>query len=293
MRSSSNRVQWAGGLAGVLALLAASLLSAGCQSQPQGEQGYVQEYRDGQYASAYSEAQAAYNESDGVAKERAACVAGISAYSMGKRDLAEQWLRPIASSSDNEVSGTANWTLGLIAADRNQHAMAVPLYDAAIPKLRGDDAANAGIAAAESLQKLNRPADARQRLDAALASAQSDTAKAKVQQRLAGNTNIRSVPPTPSTLGPAARPGLSGNANSFVIQLGAFGNRASADKLARSSAGAASRAGQPAPRVVATTDPKTGASLFAVRVGVFANRPAAEAALRQMNVKGTVMAGNS
>lgn len=279
-------------------LLALAIAPTGCKSgsgsgSSSGGGNYVQQYREGDYSDAYNEAAAAYMATDGKAKDRAACIAGISAYSMGRRELAEQWLTPVVASSDTETAGTAGWTLGLIAADRQQHARALSYFDQALPKLQGDDAANLQIAAAESLAKLGRTAEARQRLQAAQTLAQTDIVKTRSSQRLVAlnSGNLNAFTPTgpqvgrPSTLPPAVGTGKG----SFVIQLGAFANRPAAESLASRSASNAARAGLPAPRIVTSTDPRTGRALFAVRVGSFANRQTAEQSQRSLGLGGTVM----
>jgi cell division septation protein DedD len=304
VKRNAGRVLVAG-----LALAGAGGWLAGCAGGGGGKAGtnYVEEYRSGDYADAYNQAQAAYMNSDGAAKDRAACVAGLSAYTMGRRDLAEQWLMPVIASSDAEVAGTANWTLGLIASDRNQPARALSYFDRALPSLKGDDAANVHIAAAEALADMNRTGEATARLQTARDMAQTDVVRNKASQRLASGAKLGTPSYTPTMPQLGSRTGAAGVTPAtntagvrapvvnprapFVIQLGAFANRAAAEKLQRDSMAKTAGAKLPPPLIVSTTDSKTGQGLFAVRVGPFINRADAETARRRLQGAGTVMQG--
>lgn len=280
------------------------LAPPGCQ-KPQsagsaavGGEPYINAYTSGRYAEAFNEAERAAGAATGPQRDRAAIMAGLSAHALRQPDTAERWLIPLQEHPDPEIAGTAQWTLGEIAQDRGNHVKAVGLLTGAAAKLPPDDAGRAWQSAAESSQRLGRTADARAQLQQGLERAQAEWLKQSLRTRLntlgAGpattlaSTGVAGGAPSagPPVVGsPIPPPGMR-----FVIQLGAFSQPAAADDLARRTRPAAAQAGQPAPAVTTTTEPRSGKTLYAVRVGSFSTRPAAEEILRRMGVRGTVMA---
>ncbi len=279
-----------------LALLAAGL--AGCKSQPPPphSEPFIASYRMGNYEESLRTAEAKYAdpETKGVAKDRAGLMVGLSAYALRKPEKAQGWLEPLVNNPDPEISGTSAWTLGMISADRANYVRASTLASAAAVKLKADDAARAHLLAGESFARLGRTDQSKEQYALGLQVVESSAVRATLEERASGHgPGASSTTVLASPVGPGKPPVQGGQAPAlgrYVIQLGAFTARAKAEQAVSAAATAASRAGQPAPRVVATTDPKSGGQLFAVQVGSFADRPAAEAALRAMGVAGTVLA---
>ncbi len=269
-----------------------ALFATGCAGN-KAESSAIESYRAGDYSAALTKAKAASQNAEGPSKERANLVAGLSEYALRRPDEASTYLLPLLESQTPEISGTAGWTLGSIAYDRANYPKAISLLDVAAPKLKPDDAAKALTLKGDCYAKLGRMDDARQQYAAAAEKATDDTVKAQLQAKSAGG-NVTG--PTvfannyPVTTSVAVPPGTR-----YVIQLGAFGDRAKAEKLASSCAGDVTRAGITRPRVEQRTDKSTGQTVFAVRAGDYPSRAAAEAAFARIaatggKVGGTVMA---
>jgi cell division septation protein DedD len=270
-----------------LALLLAVLPLAGCKSKPTAEsEPFIASYRSGMYDKAYQQAEARAGSSSGLAHDRAALMAGLSAYALRRPDQAERWLNPLLENQDKEVSGVSGWTLAMIAADKGSHTRAASLATAAADKLEGDDAARAHVVAAEALSRTGRAADAKEQYGLALQDARDAGLQASIQSKMAGGAGSIATPTGKSFAAPVAP---TPHAGKFVIQLGAFAERAKAEQAARQSRTATTRAGQPPAQVVTATDPKTGSALYAVQVGPFPDRPTAEMILRRLAIQGTVM----
>lgn len=274
-------------------LLAWVFVGGGCASKQSaaGEpEPFIKSYQNGTYSQAYDEAVAAHQRSDGVTRERAGLMAGLSAYALRRPEQAENWLIPLLSSRTPEVSGTANWTLGLIAFDRGNPSRAATLATTGADKLTGDDAARARLLAADAYARLGRSREASEQLAQALPAATDPALRGAIESRLAGGAPAvtPSSPITGSPVGSPAPP-VPAPAGQYVIQLGAFSSRIKADQVTVSARGPASQAGLTSPKVVTTTDPKTGKPLFAAQIGPFGSRPEAEKALRRLGVPGTVM----
>lgn len=270
-----------------LTLCSTVTLLVGCQSGPRQAESFVAEYRQGDYQQAYDEAVSKYNNAGGLERDRAALMAGLSAHALNRDDEAQRWLNPLLTNQDQEVAGTAGWTLGVMSAERGDQANAARLASEAAGKLEGDDAARASMVAGDALARQRRSAEARAQYQRGLSVANSPATKTLIQSRIQ-SLGAGTTPAVASTDAPA--PKAAWRPGTFIISLGAFSTRASADKLVASAQSATARSGQPAPRVVATTDRKSGRELFGVQIGDYPSRAAAQTALRQMGLQGTVMA---
>ena len=183
-------------------------------------------------------------------KEVAQLTAGLSAYALNRPALAQTYLEPLTGSNDIQIAGRAEAVLGQIADKRGNKQYAADLYKRASTKLEGDDSARASVRAGQSLTALNKPAEAATQFRAAAKEADS-----------------LSIKRTATKLG---QPGP------FTIQVAAFSTRASAEKKVVQMRPGTIKAGMGSPRIVADTiNRKPG---FAVQVGMFADRGAAEAA---------------
>lgn len=275
-------VVWFGGAIVLFALT----LAGGCASKPKPvePEPYIASYQSGMYQQAYSQAEAvAQGSGDSLEKDRAALMAGLAAYALRRPEQSEKWLIPLITHKDAEVSGTAQWTLGMIAQDRGNSSRGALLGVAAAEKLKGDDAARARILAGESYARLGRVNDAKEQFSLGMNSATDPGLRAAIESRLANPgaaTGTATVSGSTGTvLGNPAPPAPAGQ---FVIQFGSFSDRRRAEQLAAEKSAITARAGLAPPRVVSTTDPKTGASLFAVQAGPFTSRAAAQASAARM-----------
>lgn len=256
-----------------IALMGVGLTMGGCKSSK--SQSYMDAYNSGNHAEAYKRASEASVSGPQAQREQAALVAGLSAHSLGNDSDAKKHLQPLSYSSNPEVSGKANATLGLIAESQGDNAGAARAFELAGSKLSGDEAARAYLHAGDAYAAAGNKTLSDSMYKRALSMATGDLGLATtVRERMNA---------------PAAGTGDTGNyggasSGPFSIQLGAFSNRANAEKLA-SSAG---NMGLGQARIVPTS--KNGQTLFAVRVGGFANRTEAAAARDRAGVKGFVAA---
>lgn len=232
---------------------------------------YESLYTRGDYAKAHQAAIAAHAKSTGAARERAALTAGLSLAAMQppKEAEAQRWLRPLVTSENSGIAGSASATLGMISQRNGRHAEAVTLLTAATGKLLGDDRARAAMFAGDSLQALGKGAESREMYAQAASTATESLLKVQITSRQ--NT----IPAD----GPAK--------GAFTIQVGAFSDakkaKAAADRLATKTAAA----GIPAPRVVQTSG-KSG-PVHAVRIGRFATRAEAQAAQQKLAGESSAM----
>lgn len=240
---------------------------------------YAELYEQGQFQRAKVEAEDAAAKSKGAAREQALVVAGMSAHAMKDNAEAERILRPLTTSSDMRVAGRAKATLGLIAQEKGRDEEASQLLLDASKQLAGDESARASLHAGDSLVKLNRPEKARIQYQIGLASAKDPELRKDLQQRIGGAS------------GPGAAPGGGVARGGFTIQLGAFTQRANADKAAQAAAGKASNAGLTAPRIVKGTDTK-GREVWYVWVGQFGSRQAAANARTKLG-QGIIVPGSA
>jgi tetratricopeptide (TPR) repeat protein len=219
----------------------------------------VQLFETGQYAAALEQSTREADKLNGAAKNEAMLIAGLSAQALNKNAEAVRWLKPISEGHDPMVVGRANASLGLIAQERGEHEEAARNLLIAGEKLQGDDAARASMYAGDSLTAMGKKDDAAK----AYARAQEQVAndgglRIMIGDRLRGvvPTRIATAAPTPV---PAA---------SLTVQVGAWSNLSTAQSQARKVASK----GQV--RIVPIL--KDGKRLYAVRVGRFSSREAAE-----------------
>lgn len=260
---------------------------SGCQQGPKQPETFVKEYRTGDYQKAYDEAVERTKTASGTERDRAALMAGLSSHALKRPDEAQRWLTPLTDHADAEIAGTAGWTLGVIAAERGDQTRAASLASDAAGKLQGDDAARSAMVAGDAYARLKRNPEARAQYERGLAAATGDSTKVIIQSRLNSLGVATSTGPGP-TDAPAPKP--TAKPGTYVISLGAFANRGSAEKLVVSSRTATLKAGQPAPMLVTTTERKSGQPLFGVQVGEYPSRAAAQAALTRIGLKGSVLA---
>jgi tetratricopeptide (TPR) repeat protein len=207
-------------------------------------------YRAGRYASAFEAAKSRAGRASGPEKERLSLVAGMSAAALDRNTDAILWLKPLMSSTDNEVAGRAVAGVGLIEAEEGRHASAVPYLSAAAEKLSGDESAKARFYLAESQAASGKNVEASSSYRAAAASASDPKLRRLANDRL--------------------------SLNAFTLQLGSYRDAAKARSVATSAAARTRAAGLGAPRVVTKSLPD-GRSVFAVQVGVYRDMSRAQA----------------
>lgn len=252
----------------LLVLMAFSVLSlAGCKTNPKQNVDYVESFQAGRYAEAYDAAAAAAGRLTGLERDRASLIAGQSAQAINRNDDAEKWLQPLLNNPDSAIAGRAGATLGLVALERGEYAESAELLNGASKKLSADEAARAAMYAGDSYRNLNRPSEARETYVRAQAMVKSDgVLKAQIADRL-NNTSPTQVPKS---------------AAKFAVQVGAFSTQAKA-------AEAAAKFGRfGAVRTIPITS-KSGAKLYAVRIGQYATRPEADAQRRRIGADSRVV----
>ncbi len=109
----------------MLALLALSLLTLGCESQPPSPALHAayNAYHRGNYAESYGNAKAVADAS--IEHGDAAYLAGLSAYQLKQSGDAERYLQQAAGASNVKTSGDAHAMLGRIYAEQGRHERAV------------------------------------------------------------------------------------------------------------------------------------------------------------------------
>jgi len=286
-------------LATLLCLFFAAAGLTGCKTTGEklAEETYTQAYTAKRYDQALKLAEAKSRDTEALAgdRERASLVAGLSAYALGKQTVASSYMRPLTASSDKQVAGRANWTLGQIEAERGNHVEASKYLTKAGEELDTDDSARAYLLAGDCYSRLKMQPQAKELYEKAGMRAVDPAVKSTVDARLAGQAppaiskpGTGGVPITsaPSTTRPATGKATPGGP--FTVQLGAFEKIESAQTLAKQSISTATKINAPAPIVVPTTT-ADGRTLYAVRIGEYQTREAAQTVLTRLGSKGAVI----
>lgn len=208
-------------------------------------------YNEGQFAEALREGEQGAQTASPPESERAALVAGMSAYELKRYADAQRWLRTASLSADATIAGRASATLGLVQVAQDRYSTAAIDLSAAGRRLEGDEAARAHYFAGECYSILGRLDAAKRSYEQARGLAQDSALRARIGTRL--------------------------NASGYTLQLGAFSNRANADKALAAGAARAAKAGLPTPATTATPD-VTGRTIYLVQTGRFTSKEEAIAA---------------
>lgn len=233
------------------ALLTLALWAAGCKAGKPGSGSSLELYERGEYEAAWRQASSAAGNKAGPAHEREALVAGMSAYELKRYDEAERRLRPLSVSGDRELSGRASATLGLGNVARNNFAAAAIDLSSAGRKLTGEEAARANFCAGECYTLIGKLDAARNAYNLA----QAGSADASLRARASGRNA----------------------ASAYAVQLGAFGDRANAERIAAGARPRAQSRGLPAPSVVQGADVGRS-SLYLVQMGRYKTKDEAASA---------------
>ncbi|MBL9148257.1 MAG: SPOR domain-containing protein [Phycisphaerae bacterium] len=224
---------------------------------------------------AESAAESAKNTKDA---DDAAYMAGMSAFRMGDYDDAVRWLTEASRSANAWTAGQAGVMLGNAQLKQSKPRDAAKSFAAAAQKLSGDDARKARIAAANAYKEAgdSRAADEQFRL-------------ANVPTTVVVDGGAGTSRPTPPASNPSPGAGApAAPSGPYVLQAGAFRDRAKAQSRASELRVAAVRAGLGEPRV-ATKRGSDGATLYVVQMGGFPDRRSADGAAAKLGQSGVVV----
>ena len=225
---------------------------------------YIQMFETGQYANAYGASAAAADKASGTTRNEAALVAGLSAQALNRNAEAVRWLRPLAASPDPTLAGKSNAALGLIAAERGEHEEAARMLTIAGEKLAGDESARASMYAGDSWGSLGQ----RENATAAYTHAQQRVTSDDGLRIMIGD-RLRAGPNAPATTTATAPIGaIPSRGPTLTVQIGAWTSLSTARRQAQKVARTANV------RIVPIL--KDNKRLYAVRVGKFSSREAAE-----------------
>jgi tetratricopeptide (TPR) repeat protein len=219
-------------------------------------------YMRGDYAKAQSAAARAAATAGGAQRDLAHYMAGMSAYRLNNFPAAERYLRVAASSSDGSMAADAQSTLGLIYSSQGRYTQAADALLRSAKLQTGEDRAQAYFYAGIAQQKLGHWPQARTSLLLARRSTRDSGLGQQIDQQLA--------------------------VTGYTIQVGAFTNRANADKAARTYANKAASARIGVVQVAPVTR-AGGRSVNLVQVGRFATFNAASTARSRLGDPGAVI----
>ncbi|MFO0830746.1 MAG: SPOR domain-containing protein [Phycisphaerales bacterium] len=246
-------------------LLAATLLAPGCApraaNRPAEKLTSVQLFETGQYSAAYEQSTQEAQKLTGTPRAEASLIAGLSAQALNKNAEAVRWLKPLADGTDPVLVGKSNAALGLIAQERGEHEAAARHLLIAGEKLQGDEAARSSMYAGDSLNALGKHDDAK----AAYTRAQQQVANDSGLRIMIGD-RLRGV--VPGKVAGTASPGSGASPQVLTVQVGAWSNPTTAKRQAEKLTDKS--------QVRIVNIIKNGQRLYAVRVGHFSSREAAE-----------------
>ncbi|HLP85217.1 MAG TPA: SPOR domain-containing protein [Phycisphaerales bacterium] len=272
-------------------LVLVMLVAGGCSSsRPRGDaagsgqtttaearKNFVALYASGSYSDAYEGAVAAAGSEKGPRRDEAALIAGLSSHALNRNSEAVRWLAPLENRNDRQVSGKASATMGLIAQERGEHETAARLLSKAASRLEGDEAARAAMYAGDSFKQLGQSQQAEESYQNARRLVVNDgDLRVMIGDRIAG----KAITSRPTTTAGASKGTATTRNSMLTVQIGAFSSMETAQKEAQK---VASRANV---RIVPILS--GGKRLYAVRVGQFSNRDAAETIRKQIGGKAVV-----
>lgn len=224
------------------------VLLFGCESGQKasnGLTGAVVDYDQQRYEQAREGATQAMRSTRGTERERAAYLAGLSAFELGMIDEAERRFMAAARSSERTVAASAKAMLGQIRLDQGRYRDAARLFDEASSGLRGDDAQQA--------------------------------------RQLAGQA--RRIAAGDPTVGSGFRIEAAHTVavpeSGFALQVGAFHERERASRAAADAQELVEGSSIMPVKIVPTTDQR-GRAMYLVRLGHFETRGAAANARRRI-----------
>ena len=238
----------------LLCLLTAAPVG-GCKSAPRARSlnSALADYEAKRYRLAEHQAAAIARQTRGLMRDKAAYLAGLSAYQLGDLYEAQRQLATAVKSSDRTTAGKAKAVLGLVRVDQHRPDDAAVLLAEASGALTGENSRQAAYQAALAHQEAGDETSAGTWFR--IADAQQTTG----QRALAISSRAR--------------------AGRFSLQAGAFRRRQHADSAARSMADVSQQHGLGGVRVIESRDER-GRILYFVQFGRFESRSAASSARR-------------
>ncbi len=238
----------------LLCVLTAAPL-AGCKSTPRARSlnSALADYEAKRYQLAEQQAAAIARRTRGLTRDKAAYLAGLSAYQLGDLYEAQRQLATAVTSSDRTTAGRAKAVLGLVRVKQHRPHDAAVLLAEASGALSGENSRQAAYQAALAHREAG------------------DTTSAGTWLRIGDvqqTTGQRALAISP-------RP----EAGRFSLQAGAFRRRQHADNAARSVADVAQQHRLGGVRVIESRDDR-GRILYFVQFGRFESRSAASTARR-------------
>jgi len=233
------------------------LTAAGCGSTQKVD--YTQAYQQGRYSEAQRAAGIEAAKARGHDAEKARLIEGLSAHAAGDASQALLRLKPLQSSSDDEIAGTASATVGIIEFERGRFEAAADSLIKAAELLDGRDANRARAHAALAYERLGQREEATRQRRLALSPRRSDAWDSSV----------------------------SHSNGTYSIQLGAFSSRARAARLVERSRTMTAAKGLGQPRIVMGRG-SAGEPLYLVQVGDFRQKYLAERAQDQLGVTSVI-----
>ncbi len=199
-------------------------------------------YHRGEYEKSYADANNMVDSAGGTEQNQMRFIAGMSAYRIDRPTEAVRLLAPLTTNSDKQISGPANATLGLIHSERGQYEKALGYFNDSLPRLDGENLAQAHFYAGVTQQKLGRWADGKSELAIAVRTSNDPALREAVRQRLAST--------------------------GFTLQLGAYTDPKNAEERASLLKGAITATGLGEPRVV-VNNASGPQKLYLVQAGQF------------------------
>ncbi|MEE9130969.1 MAG: SPOR domain-containing protein [Phycisphaerales bacterium] len=228
---------------------------AGCKSTPPARslKSALADYEAKRYRLAEHHAAAIARQTRGLMRDKAAYLAGLSAYQLGDLYEAQRQLATAVKSSDRTTAGRAKAVLGLVRVGQHRPHDAAVLLAEASGALTGENSRQAAYQAALAHQEAGDETSAGTWFRIAAAGQTTG------QRALGINSGAR--------------------AGRFSLQAGAFRRRQHADNAARRVADVAQQHGLGGIRVIESRDER-GRSLYFVQFGRFESRSAASSARR-------------
>lgn len=253
-----------------------------CDAPPQASSfsSAVSRFEEGRYEAALSQGSSLSQSSDPPTAAQGSLLAAMSAFKLGQIDEAERFAMRARSSHNAEVAGGALVLLGDIRLTQHRARDAAAFFLLAADSLPPADAAKARECAAQAaaaapvgarqVERESVTVDPYESADAPLpvVTAKKVAAPVAVAKKSASPSAAIDVPAVS-----AARP-----QRSFTIRAGSYSTQIAANKRAKDLTKDLQRAKMPAARVDVIHSVK-GEELFAVRIGTWPTRAAAEQVL--------------
>lgn len=292
-----------GACVAIAGLASFTLAIAGCAPTAGGKGGSMNaamtEYEAQQYSEAHDHAAKAMSKSTGTQRERAAYIAGLSAYQAGDAAEAEAELSTASVSSDPQIAGNSKAMLGQLRLDQRRPREAATYFEEASRLLEGEDARQAAWHAGLAYRQAGDEASAKRWLNEAsgakydapaTASAPPATSNGSSRGAAAAHpaaiaSNSSTVRTSTTTNTPAKSSGSTGAAASevrlptvgFTLQIGAFADKNRARTAAEDAEALAKKEGLGRVRIIPRRDAR-GQPMYLVHVGWWVTRDEATAA---------------